>query len=209
MKLSATEYNQSVESYNRKWRVLDETLYRICREHPGHQDEAVVNAKAWIIGRTYATGIERAIRSTQEQGSSLSKLALCLQQHSTKVDEIFGRLGEIDEPLTPDKLLKIVELHGGLIKLLSRITRKNMSPRSFVSKYMHFHTPVVPIFDGFADRKLKRLARWSKSIDLFKIPTGCDSYYGWYVMRFFQVYEAVRSSGLPLSIKLVDNYLLS
>ncbi|HEY2589280.1 MAG TPA: hypothetical protein VGI81_26280 [Tepidisphaeraceae bacterium] len=207
MDLSIADYAKAAAMYERRWKLLDETLYQLCREHPGHS-EAEVHAKAWVIGRTYATGIERAIRSTRQQGSSLSKLAQCLQQNANALNRIFGQLEGIREPLDPQRLSEIVRLHGEIIRVLKPVTRAKISPRSFVSKYMHFHNPAVPIFDSFADQKLKKLVRWSTRIELFELPHGSDLYYGWYVMRFFEVYKALCSSAVPVNAKLVDTFIL-
>ena len=58
---SANDYNRSRDDYAQGWRAIDETLYHLCRDHPHHDHRPWVNAKILIIGRTYATGIERKV----------------------------------------------------------------------------------------------------------------------------------------------------
>ncbi|MEW5826372.1 MAG: hypothetical protein AB1778_06020, partial [Candidatus Bipolaricaulota bacterium] len=68
MILSVDDYRRAVADYEHSWRATDEALYDLCRRHPDHADQAGVNAKLWIIGRTYATGIERKIPANGKQG---------------------------------------------------------------------------------------------------------------------------------------------
>ena len=89
------------------------------------------------------------------------------------------------------------------------ITRKNQSTRSFVSKYMHFHNPAVPIYDSVATAALRRVVRWHDGLAVFDLPPDADEEFGWYVMRFFGLYEQVRSAGLRPRVRHVDHYLLS
>src|SRR6516225_8308780 len=70
MMFSASEYRKSLADYRAKWCAIDETLYDLCRRYPDHSDLRGINAKLWIIGRTYATGIERKIFTQGSQGSS-------------------------------------------------------------------------------------------------------------------------------------------
>ena len=62
MAFSPEEYRQAVDDYEKGWQATDTALYDLCRRYPNHTDRGGVNAKLWIIGRTYATGIERKIR---------------------------------------------------------------------------------------------------------------------------------------------------
>ena len=56
-KFSVSDYNKSRDDYTQSWKAIDETFYRLCRDHPQHNERPWVNAKILIIGRTYATGI--------------------------------------------------------------------------------------------------------------------------------------------------------
>jgi len=42
--------------------LLDQTLYDLCKRHPNHTDIGEIAAKLWLIGRGFATGVERQIR---------------------------------------------------------------------------------------------------------------------------------------------------
>ncbi len=207
--LSPAAFRRAVAVYERSWRATDEALYELCRRHPGHADQAGVNAKLWIIGRTYATGIERKIPTNGKQGGSMSRLAQHLLKHARQADDIFGHLRRLAEPLDPDKLRAILDLHGRFIALILPVVRRNQSPRSFASKYMHFHNPAVPIIDTYADAACRRMIRWHKSFCLFDLPAGTDEYYAWYVLRFWQLYQQARAAGLMPTVKQLDYCLLS
>lgn len=210
MKFSIDEYQKSVTEYKDKWRVLDDVLLRLCRDNPGHTTRREVYAKLWIIGRTYATGIERKVATKGTQGSSLSQVAEHFLAHGQKLDRLFDELRGITEPLTPAKLRIIVSVHGRIVTFLRPITRKRQSTRSFVSKYMHFHNPVVPIYDSIAAAKLPRIVPWKKELAVFDMPQDADENYGRHVMRFYRLYlvVAAASAGLPPTVKYLDNYLL-
>lgn len=206
---SSDAYRRAVADYDRSWRATDATLYDLCRRHPNHADQAGVNAKLWIIGRTYATGIERKIPTNGKQGGSMGQLAAHLLEHARQIDDVFGRLRRLAEPLDPDKLRNIVDLHGRFIALIQPVVRANQSPRSFASKYMHFHCPAVPIIDTYADAACRKMIRWQKSFCLFDLPTGTDEHYAWYILRFWQLYQQARAAGLNPTVKHLDHYLLS
>ncbi|MGC4033243.1 MAG: hypothetical protein QM754_16225 [Tepidisphaeraceae bacterium] len=207
MIIDLRQYNASVEYYRQNWRLLDDTLLRLCSDYPDHTSPASVNAKLWIVGRTYATGIERRVRTTGSQGSSMSQVAAHFLAHSSELEAIFGALRPVSEPLDPVKLRLIVALHGRLVTLLGQITN-GKSARSFASKYMHFHNPVVPIYDSVAAAVLPRHVHWCKELSVFEMPAEADQTYGWYAMRLYRLYERVAEAKLPLSVKYLDNYLL-
>ena len=71
MKFDPEEYIAARADYERNWHVLDGTLYEVSRRFRSHANRANVCGKLWLIGRTYASGIERLVRSKGTQGSSL------------------------------------------------------------------------------------------------------------------------------------------
>jgi hypothetical protein len=190
------------------WAVLEGTLYRLCREYPGHADRAGANAKLWLIGRGLVTGIERQIAATGGQGSTM--LALCGHVHANheQVDEIIGRIREINEPLNPENLRTIVKAHGSFSRLLQPVLRERTSARSFAAKYLHCHCPAVPIFDSVARDKLHRICPWQSGLDVFSMPEEADESYYWFVLLFWQVYRAAKIIRPDVTVRLLDLYLL-
>ncbi|MCJ7748815.1 MAG: hypothetical protein MUP27_13850 [Desulfobacterales bacterium] len=160
-----------------------------------------------LIGRTLATGIERMIESTGEQGSSLDQLAYHIHKNHKKMDSIFTHLSMIAEPLNSEKLRAIVDEHGRFLKLLAPKMRKGVSPRSFASKYMHFHCPAVPIYDSYASSKLFSY-RWNDRYEIFKQPAGADETYYYFILYFWQLYRDLKKSVKTVNVRLLDCYLL-
>ena len=129
------------------------------------------------------TGIERKISSDGTSASSLIQVAEHMLRNKTSLQEIFASLADVAEPLTPESLRKIIHAAWAVCRLLQRITRNEESPRSFCSKYMHFHCPAVPLFDDKVMKALPKLVRWQKSFQLFDLPNDADEYYAWYVLN--------------------------
>lgn len=210
MEFSKKNYLKSVDQYLKNWSQTDETLYSLCQKHYSHNSMNSIDAKLWIIGRTYATGIERKIKSNGNQGGSLSQLAEHLYKNKRTVDNILNKLKPISSSskLTADKLEVIVTLHGEFVGLIKEITRKNQSSRSFVSKYLHFHCPIVPIYDSFASQVLDKFIRWKDSLIIFKNPKIVDEDYLWFALRFWALYKIASDSVEVEKVKHLDYYLL-
>lgn len=203
------DYIKACEDYEEYGPVLHDILYKLCREHPNHSSNAAILAKLCVIGRGYATGIERQVLSTGKQSDTLMQLIEHFYKNRKSIDTIFKRLSLISGPLTSEKLKLIVREHGRFVKLLSHKLRKNRSARSFASKYMHFHCPSVPIYDSFVNKILRREYRWNDKFMEFEIPSDADEEYYAYVCRFWQLYQELKKACKGVNVKLVDNYLMS
>lgn len=210
MEFSKTDYLKAVNDYLQNWDLIDKTLYSLCQKNYAHDSMNSVKAKLWIIGRTYATGIERKIKSNGYQGGSLSQLALHLSDNKKDVDGILKELKLTCNGLkfTQQKLENIVSLHGRFVDLIKGVTRKNQSSRSFVSKYMHFHCPVVPIYDSFASQTLTKFVRWNNNLIVFDKPRIVDEDYLWFVLRFWELYKRASEQVDVERVKYLDYYLL-
>ena len=55
-----------------------------------------------------------------------------------------ARLPQGAASLTSSNISDILNVHGLILKLLSGLTIDGQSARTFVSKYLHFHNPIVP-----------------------------------------------------------------
>lgn len=208
MKIYLNEYKKACTDYKQNWALLNEILYKMCKDCRSHKNLSAINAKVWIIGRTYATGIERMISSSGAQGDSLGQLAKHMYKNRTILDSIFNRLLSIREPLTTPKLKVIVMEHGKFVRLLAEILRDNQSARSFASKYMHFHCPAVPIYDRYANGELRRICPREDSYEVFEIPEGADEEYYYFILRFWQLYEKFKESFGRTNVRFIDCYLL-
>ena len=84
---------------------------------------------------------------------------------------------------------------------------RNRTPRSFAAKYLHFHCPVVPIYDSYAAAGLGKLVHWDARDVPFGQPTGGDPEYWAFCLRFLRFYNDCRDAGRTLSVKGLDAYL--
>lgn len=209
MSFSVTKYKRACADYAANWEAVEIALYDLCKRHPNHQDQGGINAKLWIIGRAYATGIERKINSQGFQGSSMTQLGEHFWRNRQRVDKVLRNLRGLNEPLTPNKLTRILDAHGRLVLIVQGALRKGQTPRSFVSKYLHFHNRAVPIFDGVAARAARKHYRRERRDGSVQIPAIADPQYSDFLMRFWRLYQEARASGAKVSVKLLDNYLLA
>lgn len=189
------------------WSVLDQTLYDLCKKYPGHEDVAGSNAKLWLIGRGFATGIERQVKSTGGQGSSMLSLCEFIHKSHKRIEVILAPLRAIKEPLTPGDLRVIVEQHGRFCGLLEPVVR-GTKPRSFAAKYLHFHCPAIPIYDNVATEALSSLGPWRDDWQLFKKPPMADEWYYWFVLRFWQFYQEAKKIRKDVTVRFLDQFLL-
>jgi hypothetical protein len=82
------------------------------------------------------------------------------------------------------------------------------SPRSFVSQYLHFHNPAVPIYDSYAKPSLKSLVPWDDGLNVFKASGAVDHEYDRYVKRFRRLCSMVQEKELIVSVKRLSHYLI-
>jgi hypothetical protein len=200
-------FRAAVATHAKDWGVTDRVLYDLCRAQPGHAELSAVNAKALLIGRSFATGIERHIKSSGEQGSSIGQLAVHLHQNSASVDGMISRLSKLKEPLDLRALEVVVSEHGKFCGLLARISRNGNAPASFASKYLHFHCPIVPIYDRWACGEAWRM-RNREGLAAFEIPKEAHDGYYWYCLCFWQVYSGIRALVPTASVRMAEYYLL-
>jgi hypothetical protein len=208
---SVEGYTKSVRDYQENWEALDAALYRLCKDHPGHDSRPSVYAKVFIIGRSYSSGIERLVPKTKEQPSGMTHVAERLIAHGRSMDRLFEQLRLISPPMTAAAWEQTVASHGQFVNMLKPITAEH-SPRSFASKYLHFHCPIVPIYDSKAAWSLSHFDRDPESVQTTTLRRNveADSDYTWLVQQFWNLYEQVLSSGHAQTVKHVkhiDHYL--
>jgi len=140
MSFELEKYQRASTKYRAEWEATDEALYSLCQRYPGHQDRGGINAKLLIIGRAYATGIERKIPSLGTQGSSLEQLADHLTANGSTADRVFG-----------DPICKTEESGGG-----SRWTAEGSRARNILTRRPATHNQTTihahgPRADAFLD----------------------------------------------------------
>ena len=203
--LTKRDLRRTRDQYAEVARVTDELLYDLCRRFPDHSSLAGTYAKVWVIGRTYATGIER--HAIDLGDGALDAICHYLHEHGEQLDSIISGLSEIEEPLTDGDCERIVAGHGRFVELMRPAMREGNTPRSFAAKYLHFHNPVVPIFDNVAADRLTKRYRMERDMKVFKCPSHGDDEYYRHVLRFRKLYLELLTGGLDPNVREVD-YLL-
>lgn len=207
--------NKALKEHEKYHQIQDNFLYGLCNKYPYHSRIDEVILKVLVIGRGFATGIERQIAVEEHnRGQAIIKLA----EHFTRnreLNAIFKRLCKIKGQLTTNKLARIIDEHGYLLEVINEITRKDKKgtqriARSFASKYMHFHNGWVPLYDSRANSTLTSLVRWSKTLELDEsCGDHCDWQYYRFCCRLFELRELIRRDvGRILTPRELDTYLL-
>ena len=190
------------------WAVVDHELYDLCARK-GHDRLEDVYAKVAIINRVYAAGIARSVaaRGSEDAELLVSRLLVdCRDQLS----ECLAHLEQVEE-LTSVSMVAIVAAHGSLTRrLASEIGGVNLC--SFLSKYLHFHCPSVPIYDSRVAEHIAgvlghQVPRGTRTDRLLPRPPIYDPSYYWYTGRFLKLWELVQESTPGATVKMLDHAL--
>jgi hypothetical protein len=205
----ARQLDQAMTSYRAGWQSVDSELYELCRRRSNSQDFGDVYAKVVVISRIYNAGLNRAWKGSRNPDPEV-QIAKCLISHAGLVMDPLREL--VDQPLNRASLVKIVALHGQLTRLLSN-PAGNVWLTSFVSKYLHFHCPIVPVYDSLARARIRRGLIDGQSVRSTQAaaaePEGRVLAYYRFATAFLALYERIfAESGLEPSVKEVDYLLL-
>jgi len=211
-------YEEAARDYRRRVKLSDDMLYRLCRQHPSHRDPAAVHAKLSLIGRSYMTRLETLLEGNDAQSGNLNRWSEFFLRNAPTIDSILAETEVIRGRLTPRALTDVARLHGRLVRLLkSRIMRnstphmREKTPTSFVSKYLHFHNPSVPIYDSWASAGARGHHLLRSALDtLGDAPRGVDTDYWRFLRMFWCVYQLAGAAlGQTPSVRHLDRYLLA
>jgi hypothetical protein len=196
---------QAAAHYVTTWQAVDTELYNLCRRRPSQRTFADVYTKTAFIGRVYQAGIERAFRG---KGDPQSAVAQSLIEQADLIDRGLAQLN--GQSFDRSAAAPIIELHGRITLGLAAYTG-GVRLTSFVSKYLHFHCPIVPIYDSLAAGAIGKYVDWV-DVDKVRAPLmalpDCAREYRNYVAAFVVLYEqARRGTTLQPRVRDVD-YLL-
>lgn len=201
---TAKELQKSVDTFNAEWGGVDEVLYGACAKSADNSARSLMTK--WIlIDRAYSAGLDRQVPAP-EGGRSVDNVNKFAKRHSCIITAEVEGLAGLDEPLTEVALQRVVVQHGRLCTLLSvSLTRGNV-PRSFISKLLHFHCPIVPIVDSDCSRNLSARVP-SRVPHPFEKPPEADAEYFGFCVRFFHFYNACRVVRPFTTVKDLDAFL--
>lgn len=196
------------DDYRRTWSVVDDELHDLCARK-GHERHDDVYAKVAIINRVYNAGISRSVRGTESGDAELRVSQLLADCHGAFSADL-DRIRAFDD-LTSDSMATIVAAHGAITQSLARgLDATNLC--SFVSKYLHFHCPIVPIYDSrVAETVAEILAdvvpKGTRTQRLLERPAVYDPSYYWYAGRFLTLWQLARDAAPDATVKMLDHAL--
>ncbi len=201
----AAELACAVASYRSAWQAVDSELYQLCRSRLSQRNFVDVYAKVVVIGRVYAAGISRSSRAL---GDREAEVARGLIEVADLIEESLGELtgGEFDRATA----VEVVRLHGSVTRsLLSRTGDVWLT--SFVSKYLHFHCDIFPIYDSRAAKTIGRFVSWpvvSSVRAAIAEPADWDRAYYNFVAAFLVLQERIDTeTSISPTVKETDHLL--
>jgi len=191
------------------WALGNDILYKMCADNFNHDSAEKIVAKVWLIGRSYAVAIERRKNKTPGVVSDKFYTETVVNAFQTpELDKMMDKIKVIPK-LKTDTLIKTIELHFYLTKLINKIT--NLNKRSFSSKYLHFHLPsLFYIYDSRAAKAIKRFKiRVPPDLKLLVSSTNFDKEYAEFACKCFVLTNQVKEIfDIELSPREIDNLLL-
>jgi hypothetical protein len=209
-KSDLSDYEKAQRERLRVYSKADDVLYNMCKKWPNHGDYGATQAKVRVIGRVYAAGLERKGKKDKSKGI-YETVAELLYRNRTWIDREFRILRRFKR-LSKPACLKILEVHGRIVELLRKETKSKLNFRSFVSKYLHFHIPIVPIFDSQSLGTINNpdWYSWKEYKGHIAISMGkkYDPVYYRFVMQFLLYFSDLEEVTQNPSVKEADWYLI-
>lgn len=199
-------FQEACVDYRESTEVWDNTLYSLCKKYPKHNDPGPVFAKLGLIGRSYATGLERHTKGKKRRIGIIANFVL---KNSASIDKEIHRLSKLKPFLSPEYILTITTSHSNICRLMLPIMSNGRWPRSFVSKYLHFHAPVVPIYDSIGGSLLRsrNWYKWDSEKSTIIAPDNVDLQYWRHCVRLLFLQEDLRAAGYNPTVRELDYYL--
>ncbi len=204
------DYKKAKRERLKLYSRVDDVLYDMCREWPDHKNIGTVQAKVRIIGRVYAAGLERKGERDKLKGI-YETIAEIFHENRAWIDSEIEELNKF-KTISKSSYDRILSVHGNMVKLLRKETRSKLHFRSFVSKYLHFHVPIVPLFDSVASKTINRSDwyPWKKSKGHILIPRRREYDPAYY--RFFEQFSLyfldLKEKKLNPTVRDADWYLI-
>lgn len=196
---------EAIKSYEASWSPVDSELYNLCRRRASHRDFADVYTKVAMIGRVYEAGVAGAWRG---EGDPEIEITRVLIEQADLIESGLRRLE--NRPFDRQAAAETVELHGHVVRAISHRT-KGVFLASFVSKYLHFHCQIVPIYDSNAQAAIGQFVDWDAVTPIrdamAELPEWARTYRN-FVAAFVVLYQrfSIKTSLRP-TVKEVDHLL--
>jgi hypothetical protein len=198
----------AIRNYKDTWKPVDDELYKLCRRRCHDDLVEDVYTKVAIVGRVYEAGVPRAWGKQYANPDPVRETAQALTDQAQLIQEGLQRLAGHAGHFGLEAAREIVDLHDQVTKAINK--RSGNLLTSFVSKYLHFHCPIVPIIDTRADAAISKLVdRRGRRIRkvLTDLPKEVRAYRS-FVAAFVALHErAYAETMLKPSVKELDHLL--
>jgi hypothetical protein len=205
----ASRLAQAITAYEAGWKPVDDELYDLFRRRSSHRDYRDVYTKVVMIERVYRAGVVRAFKAKANAETTVARELL---PQADLLEEQLATLA--GQTLNGKTALQIVELHGRITASLA--PSADVWLTSFVSKYLHFHCPIVPVYDskaagsvgGFFKSPTDRRSVAPLRRSMRNLHPSARAYRS-FVPPFVVLYERAQAETSPKpSVKEVDYLLL-
>jgi len=210
IKSEIKRFKKDIEKYDFGM-IGNKILYDMCKKYPYHKDESEIIAKVWLIGRSYATSIERNRNNKNVSDDFYSDIVAPQFKENNAFDNLLLRVRNLDG-LNENKISIVLETHKRITNFIRKITRDDK--RSFVSKYLHFHFPgLFFIYDsrvaGVINSVFRRIGCSQKDVDRFvRQLTEYDEAYAKFFIKCFYFWKFCKLGGMLLNLRQIDSFLI-
>jgi len=192
------------------WDLGNKVLYDLCEKYPRHKKDEEIIAKVWLIGRSYATAIERRHgKKDKKINDDFYKEDVTKIFRESDIDDHLKKLMKY-KIITEENLLESLKAHYYLMEKIRKIT--DDKKRSFCSKYLHFHLPdLFFIFDSRAVGTLGKFINKSEYKKYTKIwkKKEVDEEYAKFSCKCFTLKNKIKHEyGDDLKPRELDNFLV-
>ena len=200
-------YSEYLKSSDSRWIYANSILYKMCEEHPEHDDEHIIVGKIWLIGRSYAAAIERRKNASDSNDDFYYEVvAPKILSIGKELDDRLGTLRK-SEGSIEDNISIILSTHKYLMDAFYELT--GLEKRSLASKYLHFHCPdKFFIYDSRARAGIGKLVKRPDKKVL--VGMDCDSEYGDFVCRMLELQRFLKDrTDVYETPRKLDSFLLT
>jgi hypothetical protein len=173
---------------------------------------ADVHTKVVFVDGVYRSGLVRVVGRNAPRECATALLAAAAQlQPSIATLTVFS--GQLDG----EAAMAICTLHGDILRV-QPTSNKGKKPRSFASKFLYFHDPVVPLYDRLVRNHAPKLlalagvseADFDAASAKYPRSPGADTTYYEHVLRVLLLWEALAAVLQPgaLTVKGIDHMLM-
>jgi hypothetical protein len=204
------KYQQAIADYQASWKHIDDALRPIVRQLTW-TTLPDVHTKVVFVDGVYRAGLVRVVG----RGATM-RCATALLAAAPKLQPSIVTLSAFNGKLNGKAAMAVTAVHGDMLSVLPT-SKKGKRPRSFASKFLHFHDPVVPLYDSQVRNNAPSLlalagvsnADFGAASAKYPRPPGTDTTYYEHVLRVLLLWEAlaVVLEPVALTVKGVDHML--